>query len=146
MIKLQALLICLVLVGCKNQQKVAETTKVKDFVTIYESACEGACPVYSMTIYTDGSATFLGKEHTKILGEQTYSFPKENLVMLFENLNALNFETFEEGESFIVDIPETKLEYHNNTIIVKDLRTLPEDFSKVLLALKKLTRSTGFVN
>lgn len=146
MIKLYTLLICLITFGCKNQKEVTNISKTVDVVTIYESACEGSCPVYSMTIHADGTANFSGEAHTKKLGEHTYNFSKDAVLLLFQNLQKLNFETFKETESFMADSPETKLEYNNNSIIVKDVTKVPDDFAKVLIALKKLTRSSGFVN
>jgi len=137
----------LVNIGCKSQKTTANVPEdALESIVIYESACEGTCPVYTMTIFSNGSSRFNGEEHTNKIGTADYSFSKESIAKLFMDLKKLDFDSFKEKPNQIVDIPETKITYNNKTIIIKDIRAIPEDFKTVVSQLKTLTRSTGFVN
>ena len=99
-----------------------------------------------MTIFSDGTSKFIGEEHTNTIGAAVYNFSKESVVKLFEDLKNLDFDGFKEKPSYIADVPETKIVYHDKTIIIKDVRSLSNDFKEVVETLKRLSRSTGFVN
>jgi hypothetical protein len=145
-VKLIIIITFLCLQACKNTKSASNQNQDLQFVIIEESACEGNCPVYSMTIYSNGKAEFVGKENVKSLGEHNYQFSKLQIQPVFEDLKNLNFESFIDKENYVIDLPETKITYNNQSLIVKDLRNIPQEFKEFIEKLKAITRSTNFIN
>jgi len=67
----------LALAGCAHTRS-APTPKPKpipveiDSITYETGPCFGACPVYSVTVRSDGSGVFTGKRFTEVSGERAF--------------------------------------------------------------------------
>ena len=139
-------LILFLMMSCKNQQTLTTDKVNSNFVIIETSSCEGFCPVYKMTISKDGYATFDGQFNTKKLGLHTYRFSETTVEPLFKQLSQLDFNNFAEEESYITGLPETRITYKDNYIIIKDVRKVSESYKLLVVNLKQLVRSTGYIN
>lgn len=132
------------ILGCKHQ-KTSESKESS--VSIQETACEGTCPVYSMTIHPTGKANYNGVVHVNTTGEQEYTFNEEAISGLFRILSEMDFSSLDEMyDSGVMDLPETVITYKEYRIVIKDRRIIPNNLKDLLEELQKLSRSTGFIN
>jgi hypothetical protein len=61
-----ALVLAAALAGCKNYKKVESIT--------YETGpCFGTCPVYTVTVHSNGTGLFVGHAHTTVTGNQPFT-------------------------------------------------------------------------
>ena len=141
---LVVLVLSFVIIGCKHQKTV---NGMDSSVSIQESACEGTCPVYTMTIHSSGKANYNGVVHVNTIGDQEYTFKLEAVNALFEMLSEIEFSSLDElYDSSVMDLPETVITYKEHRIVIKDRRIIPDQLKDLLEELQKLSRSTGFIN
>ena len=60
-------------------------------ITLERHGCEGACPVYSITILGDGTVTYLGRAYVKTRGIQQSHISKDAAHQLLERFRAADF-------------------------------------------------------
>jgi hypothetical protein len=63
------MVVLLVLVGCGCRQ--GQATRDGKLLSLERSACYGPCPVYSITVYSDGRIVYRGVSFVKLVGEAT---------------------------------------------------------------------------
>lgn len=70
-------------------------------ITLKRTACYGSCPVYELTIFSDGRVEYNGKQFVRKTGKATGQISRkqlEELVMEFTNVYYFNLPTsFERG-------------------------------------------------
>lgn len=99
-------------------------------LTLERQPCFGACPVYTITIYADGTVVYNGERFVEVEGEQTSSIPPETvekLVTIFEEAGYFDWED-EYVEQTVTDLPYVV------TSVTRDGET------------KQITRYTGDTN
>jgi len=69
-------------------------------VTLQRGFCYGRCAQYVLTISSDGSVVFDGKEETKIKGKATGSISKEDLKRLIDQFDTVKFFQLEDRYEF----------------------------------------------
>ena len=76
-----ALLLLLVFVsGCTLPiSPLQAPAKSKLLAKVERSGCPGVCPVFSFTVFFDGSAIYQGEAHTVVSGEKEFSLTKDQL-------------------------------------------------------------------
>ena len=138
--------ILFIFTSCKHQ-KTNSQSKLLNGITIEESACEGDCPAYTLTIYNNGAARFNGKLNVIKIGKHQYQFSKEDTKNLFDYISAIDILDFQdEYKSMIADLPTTVITFKEKQIVIKDLRTIPETLKILIVKLQVLARSTGYIN
>lgn len=55
------------LAGCKTTAKKVES------ITYQTGACFGTCPVYTVTVHSNGTGLFVGQHHTTVTGNQAFT-------------------------------------------------------------------------
>jgi len=65
-------------------------------VTLHRDACFGACPVYTVTIYTDGTVVYNGERFVDVEGEQTASIDPETVEQLVADFEAAGYFEWED--------------------------------------------------
>lgn len=76
------------------------------FASIVRTACFGTCPIYNMTIYSDGYVEYNGIRFVPKLGEQTGQIPVDQLQHFVDKANEIEFmEMEDEYDSPITDLP-----------------------------------------
>ena len=74
------LLVVLFASGCTLPvSPVQGLAKSKLLAKVERSGCPGACPVFSLAVFFDGSTTYHGKAHTVVSGEKEFSLTKDQL-------------------------------------------------------------------
>jgi hypothetical protein len=72
-----------------------DKTSQKDFITLERGACFGTCPIYKVTVSSDGKVTFEGFNYTKTKGKATARIkPKDfqKLVKEFEKIKYFSLD------------------------------------------------------
>ena len=79
-------------------------------VSISKGACYGSCPIYSMTVFEDGSCKFHGKRFCKKLGPFIGSISAQELATLNQKISVLKLSEYPDKiESLISDFPSTEI-------------------------------------
>lgn len=69
--------------GCAlPSSPVQAPAKSKLFMKMERSGCPGACPVFSFTVFFDGSVSYQGREHTVVSGDKEYYLTKDQLSQI----------------------------------------------------------------
>ena len=77
------LLVAMFVSGCILQSSSLQVpAKSKLLAKMERSDCPGACPVFSLTVFFDGSATYRGEAHTVISGERELSLTRDQLSQI----------------------------------------------------------------
>lgn len=133
-----------VMIGCKHQKS---TTNNSDSITIEEYACEGVCPVYTLTFFSNGSAKYNGIMNVIKEGEHVLEFSNEEINSLFDSVSKINFSELNNTyNSLIVDLPVTVIKYGEKRIEINDIRLAPESLKALISQLQALARRTNFIN
>ena len=67
-------------------------------ITLERTACFGTCPVYTVTIYTDGTVVYNGTQFVDVKGEQTSSIDPATVKQLIAGFEAAGY--FEWNDSY----------------------------------------------
>lgn len=51
-------------------------------ITLERTACFGTCPIYTVTIYEDGTVTYSGENFVEVTGEQTGTIDPETVALM----------------------------------------------------------------
>jgi hypothetical protein len=65
-------------------------------VTLERTACFGACPVYTVTIYTDGTVVYNGERFVDVEGEQTTTIDPQVVEQLVAGFEAAGYFGWED--------------------------------------------------
>ena len=75
-------------------------------ITLERTGCYGTCPVYSVTIHSDGTVIYEGKHFVRILGIQTYTIPEESVTELVGMFYEINyFSLHDRYDVSVTDLP-----------------------------------------
>ncbi len=134
-----ALLPIILLAGaCDPTSQLPRLEEAGKRIEISKGPCMGQCPVYTLTVYNNGLATYRGERFTekeglfvKKLDKETY----EQLLQSFDNTNLWQFNTVYPTE--FPDLPTVSITYfdeegNRKQVIGKDSRPQP------VLELEKL--------
>lgn len=93
-----------------------KTASKKDSITLERGACFGTCPIYKVSVRSDGRVTFEGFNYTKVKGKATGRIKAKdfkNLVQEFEQIKYFSLDdTYEPGQPncdpAVTDLPRVK--------------------------------------
>ncbi|PUA30756.1 MAG: hypothetical protein B0W54_09945 [Cellvibrio sp. 79] len=63
-------------------------------VSLERTTCEGGCPVYSLTVFADGNAVFIGKRLTDVQGVKEFKIPQKSVDAIYAELKRVRFLEF----------------------------------------------------
>ena len=107
-----AALVCLA--GCGKKKAPGDTTSVDQphppdtvpgaqvIATLERTGCYGECPVYRLTVNSDGSVVYVGTRWVKVLGRQEYKVSEAQVAELqaaFERANFNQLRDYDKVES-----------------------------------------------
>ncbi len=88
------------------------TKKAEKVIVFKKGGCFGRCPIYQLTLYTDGTAQYDGERFTDRLGVHTKKLPSTTIDALLGDCKAANFfELPDKYESRIPDLASSTLTY-----------------------------------
>jgi (2Fe-2S) ferredoxin len=100
-----SILLALMLVALAVFPAAAQEAQVA--LTLERTACFGACPVYTVTVYTDGTVVYNGERFVDVEGEQTTTIDPETVEQLVAGFEAAGYFEWDDEytEMFITDLP-----------------------------------------
>jgi len=112
------------------------STKSKDsvLITYSKTSCRGKCPVYSMTIYTNGKILFVGKENVKNIGKYEKQLSTSELDTLIQAFDKSEFFKFKDKyTSRATDLPTiyVSFSYKGQYKKIKDYFGAPEKLKQL---------------
>jgi hypothetical protein len=89
------LLLLPLLAGCGGSKSTTTTTEVHEKIIGYDAGpCFGSCPVFSISIFNDGTAVYTGKQFAKKQGTYSLNLSTEELNSWKELLAKTQLEQF----------------------------------------------------
>ena len=112
------LLVAMFVSGCILQSSSLQVpAKSKLLAKMERSDCPGACPVFSLTVFFDGSATYRGEAHTVISGERELSLTRDQLSQIRSAFTRKGFLIMNGQCCECIDMsgaPSTRIIYQGN--------------------------------
>ena len=134
-LKLNVVLLAgLVLVGCTST--FDDPPNEDASVTLRRSVCFGVCPAYTVTLHTDGSATFDGDRFVAVVGHRDYRVEPAAVRKLVAHFRAAHFfELKDEYRGNVTDLPTVRL-----TLTVGDRTKTVIDYAGEMAGMPKAVR------
>jgi len=125
----------------KYQLQSIQLDKLEKLVELSKGPCYGKCPVYALTVYTNGIVAYEGKQFTNREGVFVTKLSDAELRTLKSDLQAAKLNTFLDGyRSKVPDLQTVTITYYSTdytkTIVGKDSR--PEPVMKIQSSLEAL--------
>jgi len=100
----------LCILGCKVSKKNISQDLI---ISIEKTACMGPCPVYKLSIFSDGTLQLSAKKNLELKGEFSSTLTNEELQSLIDKFVESDFFAFKESyESNMTDLPSTFIEFN----------------------------------
>ena len=68
-----------------------KTLPKKDVITLERGACFGTCPIYKVTVASDGTVTFEGFNYTKTKGKATVRIKRKDFQRLVKEFEKIKY-------------------------------------------------------
>lgn len=112
-------LLALCLFGCHSAPEVRKDllSNVEVLVQLERTACFGACPVYAVTVLTDGTTRYTGEQHVKVTEPVEVKLEPavlEKLKARFESSEFLKWGDYQRTP--VTDMPTVVLTYKGHTV------------------------------
>jgi uncharacterized protein DUF6438 len=143
--------------GCGKKKVPADTTSVDQphppdtvpgalpIATLERTGCYGECPVYRLTVNSDGSVVYVGTRWVKVLGRQAYKLSEAQMAELqaaFERANFNQLRDYDKVESTDDDWTHISYRrgngfkrvrhYHGDNAAPPTLSALEDDFDRIV--------------
>jgi len=128
--------------------------------TLERTGCYGECPVYRLTVNSDGTVVYVGTRWVKALGRQQYKISEAQLAELdaaFDRVNFMQLRDFDRVENTDEDWAHVSLtragrtkrvrHYHGDVTAPPALSVLEDEFDRIvdsgrLIGLPNAARAT----
>ncbi|HET7542549.1 MAG TPA: DUF6438 domain-containing protein [Polyangiaceae bacterium] len=170
---LLACLVLLCLVACTKKKAPTDTTSIDQphppdtlpgttvVATLERTGCYGECPVYRLTVNSDGSVVYVGTRWVKVLGRQVYKLSDAQMAELqaaFERANFSQLRDYDKVESTDDDWAHISFRragglkrvrhYHGDNAAPPALSALEDDFDRItdsgrLVGVPSVTATSG---
>ena len=152
---LLVLVIVVVASGCGggNRQETVTppptptTNNLTDLViTLERTACFGACPVYQLIVYGDGTVVYEGTEFVRVIGIRTTVISQEKVRQLVSEFEGINYFALSDSyeDYMATDLPfaitsiridgstKTVRHYHGDLSAPEELTTLENRIDEIV--------------
>ena len=112
--------------------KTKDIKEVKKIISINRGACFGTCPIYFISIFSDKSAIYHGKNFVEKIGKIEFKLSEEEINSILQKANKINYCQLEdEYFEHISDLPRTYVQIFDKKILdyygaPKELKELEE--------------------
>ncbi|MGH9461306.1 MAG: DUF6438 domain-containing protein [Vicinamibacteria bacterium] len=133
-------------------------TVPEDFrISLDRGPCFGACPVYTLSVFSDGRAVYHGRQFVDVQGQQTITLTAQQTKELVDAVISANFFTLADEYTVpVTDLPSittavtlegrTKSVYHYGTGCGTDLDEAPPGLCDLEARLESIPISNGWVS
>ena len=126
-------------------------------ITLDRGPCFGTCPVYSLTVFADGTAVYHGKHFVDVEGQQTASLTAQQTKELVDAVISADFFALADNYTVpVTDLPSitttvimegrTKSVYHYGTGCGTDLDEAPPGLCNLEARLEDIPKSNGWIS
>jgi len=124
-----------------------DLSQLEPLVAMEKGPCFGRCPVYSMTVYQNGVASYDGKQYSDLEGLQVKRISNAALAELKSTLESANLFRFQDAyRSRLPDLQSVKITYYTEdrykSIIGKDGR--PKPVTEIQQLLEEIVNGGGW--
>ena len=75
-------------------------------ISLERTACYGTCPVYKLTVYSDGKVEYEGKDHVKEKGARSSKIDEKFFVRLMKKADEIGFFKLKDRyDGLVTDLP-----------------------------------------
>ena len=111
------LLVVVFVSGCSLLVSPQAPVKSKLLAKLERSGCSGVCPIFSLTIYFDGSVFYQGEAHTVVAGGKEFSLSNDQLSRVRSAFTRKGFLIMSDQCCECIDVsgaPSTRITYQGN--------------------------------
>jgi CRISPR/Cas system CMR-associated protein Cmr3 (group 5 of RAMP superfamily) len=83
--------------GCVATLTAASNDLDDEVIMLKRTACFGFCPVYTLTIYSDGTVVYEGEEFVKTQGRVETTIDQEKIKQLVSEFEAVGYFSLNDG-------------------------------------------------
>ncbi|MDP2274041.1 MAG: DUF6438 domain-containing protein [Archangium sp.] len=115
-------LLPILIFGCQTAPSVkkveaAVTTTPEALVSLERTACYGACPMYAVSVLSDGTTRFRGERHVKVTEPVEVKLEPAALAKLKAAFETSGFEKWPDyTRTNVSDMPSVVLTYKGHTV------------------------------
>lgn len=96
------------LLSCSSKKSVINKKKKDIIISLERTPCYGSCPIYKMSIYSDGTAVYYGERFVNNIGSYSFRVSKETIDYILNRAIEINFFQLEnQYTENISDLPKT---------------------------------------
>lgn len=97
----------LLIASCASAPQQTGTSPSPTMISLERTLCYGRCPVYSITIYGDGTVRYEGKEHVNVKGSQARVINQERVRQLVAEFERVGYFSMNDAYTayMITDAP-----------------------------------------
>ncbi len=132
----------------KDTSTVTDSKPHTKLIEMTKGACHGTCPIYSMTVYNDGTATFDGVRFCEKRGAHIAQLSDFELQLIQQKVALLDMDNYPEKiESMIPDFPSTKITCHEEDGSAKSVwwrNGAPDELSEMSITLDKFRQDLNW--
>lgn len=117
-------------------------------ITLERTACYGTCPVYTVSMSSDGEVKYSGSGHVRVSGSRTWKIdPAAVRAMADEMRKAGFFEMKDAYEMMVTDLPTTytTLAIGARTKKIKDYFGAPAALKEIEARIDRVSGARGYV-
>lgn len=126
----------------------ATLSKLDPLIEMSKGPCYGRCPVFTLTIYKNGIASYKGERYTERLGTFVRKLEKPEMERIRGEFTRANFSQFRDSyRGRIPDMQSVTISYHENgkkkTVTGKEIR--PNAVKWLESQLDQIAQSEGWI-
>ena len=108
--------------------------KTENYLKIKRTGCFGTCPIYEMTLFEDGSASYIGKRFVEVTGKANHKFDPKLVAGLMNRAKRLDFGSLQPvyDNPSISDMEAVFIEYNGVPIKVRYEEDVPKELLKLI--------------
>ena len=118
-----------------------------NYLKIKRTGCFGTCPIYEMTLFDDGSASYVGKRFVEVTGRELHDFDKERIETLLRRAARLDFNSLQPvyDNPLISDMESVFIEYNEVVIKVRYKIDVPKELLTLIRDVHQCAIDAGWV-
>ncbi len=119
----------------------------EDYLKIKRTGCFGTCPIYEMTLFSDGSAKYTGKRFVEVTGKQNHNFDANRVKELMRRADEIDFKKLQAvyDNPSISDMESVYIEHNGTTIKVRYKMDVPKELLELIADVHQCSIDAGWV-
>ena len=117
--------------------KIEDSKEVKEIISINRGACYGTCPIYFISIFSDMSGVYHGKNFVEKTGKIEFKLSEEEINSILQKANKINYCQLEdEYFEHISDLPRTYIQIFDKKVL--DYYGAPKELKELEVLIDKI--------